>query len=70
MWHSVLIRVGLGAGIVFCMTVKPEAAVAAAAVVIAALTGAGAAWLTSRRGRAASGDSQLPQPAGHPEPQT
>jgi hypothetical protein len=70
MWHSVLIRVGLGAGIVFCMTVKPEAAVAAAAVVIAALTGAGTARLTSRLGQAAPGDSQLPQRARHPEPQT
>ena len=70
MWHSVLIRVGLGAGIVFCMTVKPEAAVAAAAVVIAALTGAGTARLTSRLGRAAPGDSHLPQPARHPEPQS
>jgi hypothetical protein len=57
MWHSVLIRVGLGAGIIFCMTVKPEAAVAAAAVVIGALTGAGTARLTSRPGRAASRDS-------------
>jgi len=57
MWHSVLIRVGLGAGIVFCMTVKPEAAVAAAAVVIGALTGFGAARLTSLSGRALPGDS-------------
>jgi hypothetical protein len=70
MWHSVLIRVGVGAGIVFCMTVKPEAAVAAAAVVIAALAGAGTARLTSRLDRAAPGDSQIPQPARHPEPQT
>lgn len=56
MWHSVLIRVGLGVGIVFCMTVKPGAAVAAAAVVIGALTGAAAARLTLRPGRAEPGD--------------
>jgi hypothetical protein len=55
MWHSVLVRVGLGVGIVFCMTVKPEAAVAAAAVAIGALTGFGAARLTSPSGRALPG---------------
>jgi hypothetical protein len=65
MWHSVLIRVGLGAGIVFCMTVKPEAAVAAAAVVIGALTGVGIARLTSRPGRAVGGDSRSSGPQRH-----
>lgn len=65
MWHSVLIRVGLGAGIVFCMTVKPEAAVATAAVVIGALTGAGTAQLTSRPGRGVPGDSRSSGPQRH-----
>jgi hypothetical protein len=55
MWHSVLIRIGLGAGIVFCMAVKPEAAAATAAVVIGALSGFGIARLNSRPGRAAPG---------------
>ncbi|MGH2854693.1 MAG: hypothetical protein ACRDLF_10960 [Solirubrobacteraceae bacterium] len=50
MWHSVLIRVGLGAGIVFCMAVKPETAVAAVVVAIGALTGLTAAQLASRPG--------------------
>jgi hypothetical protein len=63
MWHSVLIRGGLGVGIVFCMTVKPEAAVAAAAVVVGALTGAGAARLTSRPGRGVLRDSDRPGPS-------
>lgn len=54
MWHAVLVRAGLAVGIVFCMAVKPPAAVAAAAVVGGALAGLAAARLTSRPGPGAT----------------
>lgn len=54
MWHAVLVRAGLGVGVVFCMAVKPPAAVAAAAAVAGALIGLAAARLTSRPGPGAS----------------
>lgn len=46
MWHAVLIRVGLGIGIVFCMAVKPPAAPAAVVALIGAIAGALSAQLT------------------------
>lgn len=46
LWHSVLIRVGLGIGIVFCMAVKPPAATAAAVAITGAIAGAVSARLT------------------------
>jgi hypothetical protein len=46
MWQSVLTRVGLGAGIVFCMAVKPPAAAAAGAVTFGLLAGLAIARLT------------------------
>jgi hypothetical protein len=48
MWYAVLIRAGLGAGIVFCMAVKPPAAAAAAFAACGALAGVAAARLTLR----------------------
>jgi hypothetical protein len=46
MWHAVLIRAGLGAGVVFCMAVKPPATIAAAVAASGALAGVVAARLT------------------------
>jgi hypothetical protein len=46
MWSAVLTRAGLGAGIVFCMAVKPPAPAAAAIVIGGALAGIATARLT------------------------
>jgi hypothetical protein len=48
MWRAVLVRVGLGVGIVFCMVVKPPAPTAAAAATAGACVGVVFARLTMR----------------------
>lgn len=51
MWNAVLVRAGLGAGIVFCMVTKPPAPAAAVAVILGAAAGLVAARLTTKPAR-------------------